>query len=259
MRVNCPKCGQAIPGADINVFARTAVCRPCSEVFDLTLPNVDLSHAKLYKPDNLRWTELPSAGRVTVIVSSAWPTRWQGVRMAMFAGPWNAFSGMIWVAIFTHGALRAPIPLLLIAGLLGLAGVVFIYLALANLFNRTRITVDRDRLDVVRAPLREVGELHRATSEVERFVVVEQARGSSLPFVVMVQTRGGILHATRIAFTDRAHADYAADRLAQLVDDARTAAADRSTYRGVRVETESIDGEADAVAPEEPERSARRA
>ena len=35
MQIHCPRCGVAVPGADINLASNLAVCRPCGEVIPL--------------------------------------------------------------------------------------------------------------------------------------------------------------------------------------------------------------------------------
>jgi hypothetical protein len=245
MRVRCPKCGLFIPGNDIELSARAALCRPCGEV--LLLPNGDRLRAKLYKPDDLRWKEVRSATGVVITVSGAWwRTLGHGLGLALFAAAFDTILALLVSSWITHPAMEWLISWVFFVAAFLAGGVFFTYRTLAVLLNRTRITLHRDHLRIVRTPIRERDDLQEATAEVEDFAVGEDGRTGPLKsrgvhasnaeycFKVRVHTRDGTSHKTHLAFRDRMHAEYAADRLAQLVDDIRSTRDDATPYRGAR-------------------------
>jgi hypothetical protein len=262
MRVTCPKCGRAIPGGDIDLRGRAAVCRPCGEVVSFALPSDDGAPVKLYKPVDVRWTELPATGGVgyAIVVRQA---RWPGVLLAPFAVFWNGMVASFVLA--RHG----PPPIFL--GLHVAAGIYMAYSALVLLFNRTRVTLDRDRFRAIRGPIPQRGNVDQTTREIESFGVDEAAakarfwtdpanwnRGAL--FEVTMHTRDARSCRTPLRFSDRSHAEYAAGRLAQMLEDVRTASDDATPYRGLRVEQGRDDGEGDTVeSSDDSAQPARRA
>ena len=88
MRVECPRCHEAIAGADVDLASHLAVCRPCGEVFPLAAalaerPTAALVAAPaagaLYRPTDLSWSEVAQgagAWRVTVGVCLTYLARW---------------------------------------------------------------------------------------------------------------------------------------------------------------------------------------
>jgi hypothetical protein len=263
MQIRCPKCGQAIPGADIDLTARAAVCRPCGEIVAFSLPETPAPPAKLYKPADLRWAEESSPGRFEVTVV---PPRTRGAFLAVFAAVWNV---VIWVVIGTmiaHGH-ASQLPFLSVHFAMGL---VIAFLAAAALLNRSRMVLDGRQLTVTRGPVWRSGAVRERTADIERLAVVEQSgskaywtrgslmRGSS--YGVSVLTRDGRSLGTHLSFEDRGQAEYAAGRMTQMLDDVRAAGTDGSPYRGVRVEAsdQGAEGEAAEVAEETGETASAR-
>jgi hypothetical protein len=250
MRVTCPSCGLAIRVDDIDLSARKAPCRRCGAIARIAIPNADRLRPKLGRPLDLRWTEHPTSTGIEVAIAQAWwPMRWQGAPLGFLALLWNGIVVLgVCAGLTTSLSPSLDRALLLvtvfIAALFLAVGGYVAYMALVLLFNRTQVTVNRDRLHVVRAPIREPGDVQEVTSEIECFAVGEEPgpTRSTKPgersgahasigtvFSVQVQDRRGTSRKTHLAFRDRAHAEYAADRLAQLVEDVRASA---TPYRG---------------------------
>jgi hypothetical protein len=199
------------------------------------------------------------------------PSRWNGVLLGLFAAFWNAFLAFFLFLAFGAGrGSHGPPPIFL--SLHFAAGIFLAYSAVVALLNRTRITLDRDRLQIVRGPVPQRGNVHESTGEIERFAVEEEAmkprsmwngdgstwtRGSR--FVVSIRTRDGRSRKTPLGFVDRGHAEYAAGRLAQLLEDIRAAGEGDTPYRGARVETQSDERETDEDDAEGAQRTGRRA
>jgi hypothetical protein len=257
MRLTCPRCGRTIPGADVDMRAGASGCQRCSDVVTV-LPGADLAPAKrdapyraaqvekgplaepnvarvparARRPNDLRWTETGSATGVNVTVTDpCWP--WRVVRS--FFAVLLAAMAVCFPPSLIHG--RRPggpiggalLMLVIVSGLLAFSGYT-IYLALVGLNNHTRITLDRDRLQIVRAPIRERGGLLVATSDVEGFVMEVLDMSEGYPrhvgaagtlarhrYALRVQTRDGLSRKTHLTFRDREHAEYAVGRMAQLI------------------------------------------
>ena len=194
MKVVCPSCKDNVPGADIDIVSRTAVCRACGEL--LPLPHAeDIPPPTPEKPRTLVFEEARSAEGYRAVV--ALPGRAAGYAIL----PVVILLGMLAVA------LGLEIPSLGL--LLGVAAMMFLYLALVTLFQKLSITLDRTKLAWKIVPLRIAAERWEATADILRFETVQNQHR----WAVRVVMRDGRILPSLAAFADARHAAYIAGRL----------------------------------------------
>jgi hypothetical protein len=230
----CPRCGQAIAGADVDLASQMALCRPCGEIVPLgtTLagePSMAIvaaaSAGPLYRPTDMSWREerggetSPDAWRVTVV-----PSRLAAVPLAVFALFWVGLL-VCWLPLL----LEPPPAVVLLFPLAHLAlAARATFLALCALVNRTTVTVDRDRFAFARGPIRQMGDVTEPTMNIVGFeavptIVRSNATAARLRWGIHLLTRDGRAIPLRFGFADASHAKYAAARLTQILVDARRA------------------------------------
>jgi hypothetical protein len=234
MRVECPRCGQAIGGGEVDLASQRAVCRVCSEVVSLALPpaaqpSVALAPVPpagaLYRPTDLSWIEEPcdaGAWRVTFTAS-----RLVAVPLLFFALFWDGCL-VFWYAM----ALKAgpPPAIMVLFPLIHVAAGVFItYLALCALLNRTTVRIDRDAFAFTRRPIPQRGDVSEPTPNVVGLEAWQSsfgamradANGQRARWGAHLLTRDGRAIPLRFAFSDVSHARFAAARLTQMVAEAQ--------------------------------------
>jgi hypothetical protein len=229
MKVGCPSCGQTVAGADIDLAAGQALCRPCGELFPLaTAPSSDTlvpstaAPVTLYRPIDLQLREARDEGGVRLSLRPV-----AGSTVALVVGSVFFFGTSLWLL---SQLVRSPIYRIG-PGLVMLA--FFLFLASATLYGALqpllpyRIRLDRNGL-LVRGPLgrRRLG---LPPSSLRRFVPAEPraaATRSGVPNLthgVRVLTEDGQSIDLTLAFESRLHADYVTQRLNQILDEARPA------------------------------------
>lgn len=226
MRVTCPQCGRAVEGRDIDLAARSAVCRPCGELF--ALPDVGglaaSRGAALFvggigpvpKPDDLQWEEESRGDATRAIVRRS---KMLGCGLGAFALVWNGFLLVMYGAMLS--AKHTPTFALLFPILHVAAGVFVAWLALVALLNKTTIVVEGGTLRIARGPIFEGRDVVAAVHEINGFEVTELYAGrgnrGQPSLRVMLLTQDGRSRATGLVFGDAGHARYVAARLGELV------------------------------------------
>jgi hypothetical protein len=235
VRIPCPRCRRDVAGADIDVHARMAVCRPCGEVIPLAPPPPPpFASAALavgpppmelaaYKPTTLRWDETRS---VDAFVARTAPSRLASVPMAAFALVWDTFL-IGWYALAIVMASRAdataPMLMMFVFPLLHVgAGVWITYRAAVGLFNTTTIALRGGTLRITRGPIPERGDVNEAIEVVEGLAVVDAVSRKRPVSQVDVRTtdRRTIKGLT---FSDPLAAAFACERLNQVLVEVKTA------------------------------------
>jgi len=247
MRVDCPRCGRPVPGADIDLASKLAVCRPCGEV--VALPAGDalallapaaphgamaLSRGAMYRPIDLRWRDERGGDggwRATVV-----PSRLPALFFVPFTLVWDAF-----VAFMGWGLLSGGVSWVALLSLAPFAagGLLVTYAALCALLNRTTVTVTRDAFEFARRPIRQLGDVREATANIASFEAAQVTGGApngfagggyvALRWGVRVLTRDRRSIPLRFGFGDRSHAEFAAARMMEMLDDVKSGDA---PYRG---------------------------
>jgi hypothetical protein len=242
VQIRCPRCGNPIPGVDIDLTTQSAVCRPCGEVVGLALqaapivPAVDAfstSAVTLYRPTDLRWAELNDApGESSVTIT---PPRAAALGLLFFALFWDGFL-VFWYAIAASS--KHPSLVMLLFPLLHVgAGLLITHAALCGLINRTTLRVGRDAFEFRRGPIPQGGAVREPTMNIAGFEVAtlrggamqmrSRGQASRPTWGVHLLTRDGRAVPVRLGFLDQAHASYAAARLSQMLGDAQQ----KATYR----------------------------
>lgn len=252
MQVTCPRCGRIVPGADIDLASRSAVCRPCSEVIALpavapataaalaVTPSFGIepgpsTSASLYRPTDLSWAEAPESGGGSEVVIT--PSRAAAFGLLFFALFWDGFL-VFWYANVTS-AKHVPLMAVLFPMLHVAVGAFVTYSALCGLFNRTYVRLGSDAFDFRRAPIPQRGAVTEPTMNIAGFEVARvrggamrmQSRGSSSTptWGLHLLTRDGRSISLGFGFSDPSHAEFAASRLTQMLADV---ARGGTTYRG---------------------------
>ena len=189
MQVTCPRCHNAVPVADINIEAMSALCRPCGELFRLDgkAPGADITFgtpARFHIADD---------SRHQLQVSWRW-LRWQIVPLILFCLMWNGFLvmfyGLSWAG---HGTAHHPAPqaLLLVPLIHVSVGLGIAYYVIASLFNRTWVQADRDTLTVRHGPVPWWGGRSLMTSTLRNpRVVVSYTQKGRPQHNLVVETQG---------------------------------------------------------------------
>jgi len=258
MQVLCPRCGQPIPGVDIDLTTQSAVCRPCGEITSLatlgTKATVALptfgppqagpappafgveafgaAPAGLYRPADLSWAEVnDSPGTWSVTIT---PPRAAAFGLLFFAVFWDGF------LVFWYGAAasakHAPLVMFLFPLLHVGAGVLITHSALCGLLNRMMVRLSGDVFEFRRGPIPQGGAVREPAMNIAGFEATQtrgagvrsRGRQSQPTWGVHLLTRDRRSIPVKFGFLDPAHADYAAGRLSQMLEEARQGV----TYRG---------------------------
>ncbi len=223
MQIVCPKCGRPVDGADIDIASRLAVCRPCSEVLPLDHPPQTASLALrvpdgLFRPTDLPWVEKRRGERAWRV--SIRPPPGLAIRQLVFAVLWTGFM-LSFVLLMRGPAHFFAITLLPFVGFGFFVG----YLGLAGL-NRMVVDINHDMVTATRAPVPELGGVVREpTVNVVGFSPtshpISSRGGAQMRWRLHVLTRDGRAIPIRVNLTEGAHATYAAERLTQMLAEAR--------------------------------------
>src|SRR5215472_15338461 len=239
MQVHCPRCGAAVPGADIDLAAKVALCRPCGEVISIPLPPPAAAETALavpssdaapevYKPTDMRWDEVAGADAWAVRLP---PNRLSAIPLLGFALVWDGFL-VFWYSIAIQAIVHGPIGLALLLVLFPLVhvgvGVALTYGALCTLLNAGRVDLDRTRFLFALGPIPMRGTVLEATDNIVGFEPVEKLtrsrRSTTSSWDVDVLTRDGRANRLRFGFSDHGHAAYAANRLRGMLQGIRASA-----------------------------------
>jgi hypothetical protein len=245
MRVLCPRCAQPIPGQDIDLGARVAVCRPCGEVVPLVSPReasaaivapagLAALHGAIeaYRPVDMKWVEdrgpdgawwaVTAPPRTASIVALGVATGWTTllVLWCVLLAAWHIPPEAIWPWI--------GLPVLV----LGLAGGWSMYVALCGCINRLVLTLDGESFTLVRGPIPQARTVSEPAGNIVRFEAarVRGVLGSQqgryavqnpVLYGVHLLTRDHRLVPLRFGFAEEAHARFVAARLTQVLEDGR--------------------------------------
>jgi hypothetical protein len=215
MKIVCPRCGKDVPGADIDLGARLAVCRPCGEVVSLAtaaLAAAPPSPAVVYRPASLRWDDTASASSYVARVT---PSRLPAIPLVFFSVVWDGFL-VVWYAISITAMVKGGgggAVLALLFPILHLAAGVFVtHLALVALFNRTTVSLDAGAFRVTRGPIPQRGNVSVALDQIEGFLAFDASTAKRTSWRIDVRTRDA-RSVEALAFDDAEQAAYVAQRL----------------------------------------------
>ncbi len=216
MKVRCPTCLGAIPGQDIDLVGRVAVCRPCGEVFALPLPGTDSALATatappagLALPVDLHWSEITAGDTFRGEITRS---RLVAIPMLAFALVWNGITFSILAAMLLSGHPANAIFLTLHAA----AGLAMLYLAVCQTVNRTAFQLTGGVFAFGHGPVPERGALRLPMGDVAGFTAVERhgtGRNARGRWTVAVRTRDGRSIPLKLALQGNDQAAYVASRL----------------------------------------------
>jgi hypothetical protein len=239
MRVLCPRCAQPVPGHDIDLGARVAVCRPCGEVVPIGEASTEIAHARAalggieaYRPVDMKWAEdrgpdgvwwaVTAPPRAGAIVALGVATGWTGLLALWCAllAAWRIPPEAIWPWI--------GLPVLV----LGVAGGWSMYVALCGCLNRLILTLDGDAFTLSRGPIPQARPVSEPAANIVRFEAARvrgvlgsqqgrHALQNPILYGVHLLTRDHRLVPLRLGFAEEAHARFVAARLTQVLTEAR--------------------------------------
>jgi len=180
LAVHCKGCGKPIPVDDVNINTRLAKCRGCNAVFEFTAQvreQVRAPRKPVPLPKNLVVAEGP--GSLTIV--RKWKPGSLGFFILAFALFWNLFvSVFVFAALFGGGATWegtdrkvSPAFLWLFLTPFILVGFGMGYGALALLFNRTRVSIEENKFEVVHQPFRWFGNRRLDAREINQLYCTE--------------------------------------------------------------------------------------
>jgi hypothetical protein len=229
MKIHCAHCKQQIPGADIDIAAGRAVCRPCGEVVELAALGDAVAPSDLHRPTNLKWSERRELAAWHFEVT---PNRLLAIGLAAFATIWCGFIFVWYAGAFRHGA--GPGSIVLWFPLLHVAiGVTLVYRALCGLVNVVRLDLDEQRFRCAQRPIWVPRSVAEPTENIERFEACQRGRmlqtsPGKVEETVRMLTRDGRAVMLNFALGTVEHARFVAARLNYALEKLR----EPKTYRG---------------------------
>src|SRR5262245_24811824 len=180
LAITCKGCGKTIPADDVNLASGLAKCRGCNAVFEFTDQVKTQGRAPrqpVPMPKNMAVAEGP--GSLTVV--RKWKAGSLGIFFLIFALIWNLIvSVFVFATLFGKGATWegsnekvSPAFMWLFLTPFILVGLATGYGALALLFNRTRISIEGDQVDVVHQPFRWFGNRRLDAREINQLFCTE--------------------------------------------------------------------------------------
>lgn len=168
--LTCEGCGQPFTPDDINATLGLAACRSCKRIYPLR-PVAPPPSAPAALPQPAAWA-LTIEGS-TLVLTRQW-RGWGTAFPVIFAGFWNLFVGVFWVAILSgnmkvSGGDDLPLPLLMMPHTL--VGLGTGYWALCSLLNTTTLRADAAALSVRHAPLPWLGSTSIPRDQVRQLYV----------------------------------------------------------------------------------------
>ncbi len=239
VRVECPRCHEAIAGVDVNLASQLAVCRPCGEVVFLkaalavsppdALATIPIETAVLlYRPTDLSWSEgATNAGIARVTVA---PSRRAAAPLFVSALFWDVLF-LCWTPLLVE---QPPAIFFLLPFLHLLLALSVTHRAFCALLNKVNVSFEEGEFSFLRRPIRQDGDVREPIANIVGFEAVSglaRAHGSSprVRWGLHLLTRDGRAVPLRFDFADAFHARYAAARLTQMLTEAQRGDA---PYRG---------------------------
>lgn len=240
MQLQCPRCGQAVPGEDMDVSRGVGVCRPCGEIvpFPVMPPSpvavtpfspTPLSPAtgRVYRPESYRLVERTSGDAA----APRWegvlpPNRVAAVPLLFFCFVWDTFM-IVWYAI----ALSSGTWLMAAFGVLHLgAGVFLTHKAFVTLLNTRRLTIGRDAVSWRSGPVPDRG---NTTLPLERVLGFSPrvTHGKNTTYSVAMNLDDGSFRDLDVQGSDQASVEYAAATFEEALSAAKRGVGE-GPYRG---------------------------
>ena len=180
LAIKCKGCGREIPAGDVNIDTRLAKCLQCNAVFEISTQVADQSRgprASVPMPKNMEVAEGP--GSLTVV--RKWKAGSLGFFFVVFALIWNLIVSVFVAAMFFgdgatwEGSDRKVSPAFMWLFLTPfiLIGLGTGYASLAFLFNRTRVSIEGDQVEVIHRPFRWFGNRRLDAREINQLFCTE--------------------------------------------------------------------------------------
>lgn len=174
MQLTCPSCRGTIPADDVHLPSGRAKCRACDAVFRLA-GGEDAALAP--PPPRLRIPRPRGIEEMPAGQGVAYERRWFSfmfIFMIFFCAVWNGFLLFWYLTAWGAGmAVMLLFPLLHVAVGLGIT-----YYTICGFVNRTRVTLDRDRLTVRHGPLPWPGNRDVPISRIRQLYTEQQVHSS---------------------------------------------------------------------------------
>ncbi len=223
MRLTCPKCTQAIEGADIDLAKGLGLCRPCGELVpfgNVVTPFAGSSALStvgartLYRPESLRIVETTTEGRYEAALP---PNRLAAVPLVGFCLFWDAFMA-VWYGIAIFGGIW-PMALF---GLLHLGvGIHLTHKALIGFFNTRRLVIEGRTVSWTSGPIPTRENVTVALDAVDGFGTHVKATQKTTAYVVALNLGAGTMREIDIGASDLTAAEYAAECFQKALAEAK--------------------------------------
>lgn len=226
MQLQCPRCGQIIPGSELDVARGVGVCRPCAEIVPfpaelasaLPITPFSPSTGRVYRPDSYSLVERTSGDTWEAVLA---PNRLVGLPLLFFACLWDAFM-VAWYGI----ALTSGLWPMALFGLLHLAAGVYItHKAIVTLVNTRRLVIDRTTVAWRSGPVPDRGTVSLPIDQVLGFSA-KVTLGKTTAYRVAMNLEGGSFRELDVQATDQASAEYAAATFQDALATAKRQVAD---------------------------------
>lgn len=235
MQLQCPRCGQAVPGEDLDLSRGVGVCRPCGEIVPFPATSAGAFAVTPFSPTTGRVYRPASYGLVERTSGDAGAPVWEGVlppnRVAavpllFFCLVWDTFM-VVWYGI----AFSSRMWIMAVFGVLHLgAGVFLTHKAIVTLLNTRRLAIGRGTVTWRSAPVPDRGNVALPLERVVGFSP-RVTQGKSTTYSVAMNLDDGSFRELDVLASDAASAEYAAATFQDALTAAKQVEPD-GPYRG---------------------------
>ncbi len=236
MQLQCPRCGQAVPGDDLDLSRGVGVCRPCGEIvpFPATSPGgafavtpFSPTTGRVYRPASYALVERTTGDAAAPLwEGSLPPNRLAAVPMLFFCLVWDTFMA-VWYAI----AISSRVGVMAVFGVLHLgAGIFLTHKAIVTLLNTRRLAIGRGMVSWRSGPVPDRGNVSLPLERVVGFSP-RVTQGKTTTFSVAMNLDDGSFRELDVSASDAASAEYAAATFDEALAAAKHGAGE-GPYRG---------------------------
>lgn len=149
MQLTCPNCGEKISAEHINVQQMVAVCSACDTVFKFELPDAKAKRRKVKQPQRLMLRESDDKLHMDFRTNFRLD-RSEAFILSVIGSIFTTILSVILMTEYLAGGGDVPLLVPLALGL----GAVLLYSSIGfQIFNRTHIDIDDDKIQISRKPI----------------------------------------------------------------------------------------------------------
>lgn len=227
MQLNCPRCGDAVVGADIDLARGVGVCRPCGELVPFPSMPAMLSAlaspptTALYRPESFHFVEKGGGESSDAYEATIAPNRLATLPILFFTLFWDGFM-IVWYTIAILGGIWP----MAVFGLLHLGVAFFLtHKVFVGMLNTRRFAIAGGRIRFTNGPVPTGGTLDASLAEVDGFAVRTKTSssrsGTTTSFAVVANLAGGSSKQLSLVLDDAPSAEFAVQRLNEVLGEAK--------------------------------------